>query len=258
METCPSIPVTIQSWQSPIISQYLICTSIFTFLDRADNKVFIPETWSETRKMGFLDIQLQNWAQPSLVPSFTRRGFEKRKVPEHLYKYLLESVKNGRTMREPCIPSGHINCNEDGEDNNAAEVEIIAVDRGEMRRVVNESLISLASDWADTALVFSDYWGPRKYRRGARLSLHVDKLTTHIISVIINIEQEQDWGLDILDHDGDSHEVSLQPGEMLLYESAKLPHGRVKPLIGDSYTNIFVHFKPSNHEFDNNNAWKYI
>ena len=260
METCPSDPVTLQSWQSPIISQYLLCTSIFIFLDRAGNKVFIPQSWSDTRKMGFLDIQLQNWVQPSMLPSYTKRGFEKRSVPDQLYHYLLESVKRGRTVREPCIPSGHINCNEEGEDN-AAEVEIIAVaDRGEMKTVVNESLISVASDWADTALEFSDYWGPRVYHRGARLSLHVDKLSTHIISAIINIDQdmEQDWVLDILDHHGDSHKIGLQPGEMLLYESAKLPHGRVKPLVGDSYTNIFVHFKPLDHAFYDNSVWKYM
>ena len=31
---------------------------------------------------------------------------------------------------------------------------------------------------------------------------------------------------------------------MLLYESAKVLHGRQKPLEGESYDNLFVHFKP--------------
>ena len=33
---------------------------------------------------------------------------------------------------------------------------------------------------------------------------------------------------------------------MLLYESARLPHGRTRPLRGESYTNIFVHYRPAN------------
>ena len=35
----------------------------------------------------------------------------------------------------------------------------------------------------------------------------------------------------------------LKPGEMLLYESAKMPHGRQFPLEGDFYDNLFAHFQ---------------
>ena len=38
--------------------------------------------------------------------------------------------------------------------------------------------------------------------------------------------------------------IYLKPGEMLLYESAKVPHGRQFPLEGDYYDNLFVHFRP--------------
>jgi hypothetical protein len=31
---------------------------------------------------------------------------------------------------------------------------------------------------------------------------------------------------------------------MLLYESAKVPHGRQFPLNGDFYDNLFIHFQP--------------
>ena len=41
-------------------------------------------------------------------------------------------------------------------------------------------------------------------------------------------------------------QVGLAPGQMLLYESARLPHGRTRPLRGESYTNIFVHYRPAN------------
>ena len=87
--------------------------------------------------------------------------------------------------------------------------------------------------------------------------------------------------------------VILHPGQMLLYESARnfkidfnlkrtyifeakpfvhnllplriyskrykrLPHGRPQDLVGDFYTNIFVHFKPSNISwFTKDNLWKY-
>ena len=86
------------------------------------------------------------------------------------------------------------------------------------------------------------------------------------------------------------NQVVLHPGQMLLYESARnfkidfnfkrtslkplvqnllplriyskgfkrLPHGRPQSLVGDFYTNIFVHFKPSNITwFTKDNLWKY-
>ena len=36
--------------------------------------------------------------------------------------------------------------------------------------------------------------------------------------------------------------IILKPGEMLLYESAKVPHGRQFPLEGEYFENILVHF----------------
>ena len=34
-------------------------------------------------------------------------------------------------------------------------------------------------------------------------------------------------------------------GEMLLYESLKIVHGRPEPFQGEYFDNIFVHFKPA-------------
>ncbi len=48
--------------------------------------------------------------------------------------------------------------------------------------------------------------------------------------------------------------VYLEPGEMVLYESARVLHGRMEPLNGDFYDNLFVHFRPKkkwyNTDFD--------
>ena len=36
---------------------------------------------------------------------------------------------------------------------------------------------------------------------------------------------------------------------MLLYESAKVPHGRQFPFQGEYYDNIFIHFQLKNYDF---------
>ena len=69
---------------------------------------------------------------------------------------------------------------------------------------------------------------------------------THVISAILNIKQKVDspWPLQIYDNDGKLHEITLEPGEMVWYESARLIHGRVKKLNGTYYENVFVHYMP--------------
>ncbi len=54
----------------------------------------------------------------------------------------------------------------------------------------------------------------------------------------------------MIDLQGKKSEIILHPGEMLLYESAKMPHGRVKPFKGNFFDNVFVHFKPSKAWYD--------
>ena len=40
------------------------------------------------------------------------------------------------------------------------------------------------------------------------------------------------------------HQVYLLPGDMVLYESALLLHGRPYGLNGSSYANAFMHYRP--------------
>lgn len=77
------------------------------------------------------------------------------------------------------------------------------------------------------------------------LEIHRDRLETHVASVILNIDQnvKTDWLLSIEDHMVRKHEISLKPGEMLLYEGGRLKHGRPLPLDGSSYANVFAHYK---------------
>lgn len=94
-------------------------------------------------------------------------------------------------------------------------------------------------------------YGVREYRRGARLEQHVDRPHTHAISAIVNIAAEgleNEWPLHLLPHDAaEVCAVKLRDcaADVLLYESASVPHGRLDPLVGDVYANVFLHFRPS-------------
>jgi len=102
--------------------------------------------------------------------------------------------------------------------------------------------------WIPQAKLFtrSDIYGIRIYRNGHMLAPHVDR-DPLVSSAIINVDQdgmEEPWPLEVYDHSGVAHNVTVHPGEMILYESHTVIHGRPFPLKGNYYANIFIHFKP--------------
>lgn len=80
-------------------------------------------------------------------------------------------------------------------------------------------------------------------------AVDVDRLPL-VTSCIINVDQEleQPWPIEVYSHDGRAHNVTMAPGDMVLYESHTVLHGRPFPMKGDMYANIFVHFKPVHHD----------
>ena len=84
----------------------------------------------------------------------------------------------------------------------------------------------LVETWigGDIPLELSDIYGMRKYTDGASLLAHVDRETTHAVSLIINIAQFgvlKPWTVEIYDHADRLHEIVMEPGDIVYYESAR-------------------------------------
>lgn len=80
------------------------------------------------------------------------------------------------------------------------------------------------------------------------LATHVDRLPL-VSSAIVNVAQDVDepWPIEVIGHDGKAHNVTMEPGDMVLYESHSILHGRPFPLKGRYYANVFIHFEPTGH-----------
>jgi len=101
--------------------------------------------------------------------------------------------------------------------------------------------------WSGVPLQNGRAYGVRVYRNRSTLVLHVDKPETHVISCIVHIGHDLDepWPLQIEDHDGVWHELELEAGQGLMYESAKQYHARMRPMAGRHYGSVFLHWFPS-------------
>ena len=98
----------------------------------------------------------------------------------------------------------------------------------------------------------SSLYGIRVYTSGSILATHVDR-DPLITSAIINVGQDvdEDWPLEVYDHAGVAHNITMTPGDMILYESHSVLHGRPFSLQGRYFANVFVHFKPIFEEDEN-------
>ncbi|KAL3935498.1 MAG: hypothetical protein SGBAC_008998 [Bacillariaceae sp.] len=109
--------------------------------------------------------------------------------------------------------------------------------------------------WTKSPLVLTSLYGIRIYQEGSILAPHVDRLPL-VSSAILHIasssssysdDDEEPWMLEVIGHNGQAQNLTMQPGEMVLYESHSVIHGRPYPLKGKFYANLFVHFEPLGH-----------
>ena len=148
--------------------------------------------------------------------------------------------ENSASLQVENVAGGYIETDGKGSASHTIEMP------NDLRDEVHQSLLSKAEDWSGIRLLPTYVYGVRIYNRGAILKPHRDREETHIIGVIINIEQKVDipWALEIQDHQKNNHEIFLLPGEVIFYESATLDHGRPAPLEGEKFVNVFCHYMP--------------
>ncbi|KAL7550513.1 hypothetical protein ACHAWF_013732, partial [Thalassiosira exigua] len=114
------------------------------------------------------------------------------------------------------------------------------------KRKIWDGVKPILEEWTGMELEPSSLYGIRQYTTGAILSPHADR-NPLISSCIINVAQDvdEDWPLEVYGRDGLAYNVTMKPGDMVLYESHSLIHGRPFPLKGKYFANIFIHFQPT-------------
>ena len=183
------------------------------------------------------------WARSRRVTrTFTELGFNLGKLPRDLWSSISAYYYNNQNnrVREEWESKGvFVNWWE-------VDAYMIQIPM-ELKRVWQSQLKLLVESWAGVELENTDIYGLRRYEEGARLLHHVDREETHAASLIINVAQggvRTPWTVEIYDLADRLHEVVMEPGDIVYYESAKCLHGRNTPLNGEFYVNLFAHYRP--------------
>jgi len=201
-----------------------------------------------------------------LVPNFTALGYEVIETPASAHAVLNATLH--RALDE-------------GRERSEGPVDQISgpkarfVDAGRAKQDVMRELQPVLEAWSGVKLVPSTAYGLRLYQPGNTLTMHTDRLESHVVSCIVHVDRDVDepWPIAIEGLDGRTREVDLRPGQTLLcvhasseedellttlyrrrYESAKFVHGRPRPLNGRWYTSLFCHWRPTDWTTKTNDA----
>ena len=180
-------------------------------------------------------------------PKFHTHGFEKRKIPKEMFIEIMEmyaAVRENK-VEEHFEGKQHFIT---GADKTSDLLDLSRV--ADRRDKLHRDLLPMHEDWCGEELNPTYIYGIRSYLNNADLRQHTDRINTHHISSIIMVDKyldgADDWPLDIQAHDGTWHKVYLEPGEMVIYESAKCMHGRNERFQGKYYRNFYVHYQLKN------------
>jgi prolyl 4-hydroxylase len=188
--------------------------------------------------------------------NYTETGFKKMKAPKPLWNLLKNYWEANKENKEKeNWGMGNVYTN-----NWKAPTYMVSVENrklraggSSMKNKIWEAAKSTLEAWTGMKLQPTSLYGIRVYTEGAILAPHVDRLPL-VSSCIINVAQdvEEDWVLEVYDRHDRAVNVTMEPGDMVLYESGSLLHGRPFALKGNFYANVFVHFEPTGEHLHDN------
>jgi len=221
------------------------------------------------------------YTQGRLLPKLTQEGFKVFDIPPPILAKLQNKLNSGLQQSGLLgLSKSGLQTHKSGLDHSPLpeEQQLQAVygprpriaQMGNLGMEAGEVLKGMHEEWAGVKLELSFSYGSRVYGPNNTLAMHRDGAGTQVISSVLHLahkycegekkqgffdrfmekdsKESKGWALQIEDHEGQLREVVLQEGQMLIYESAKLAHGRLRPLQGDYYASLFLHYTPQDRD----------
>mmetsp|Transcript_8069 Transcript_8069/g.11725 ORF Transcript_8069/g.11725 Transcript_8069/m.11725 type:complete len:513 (+) Transcript_8069:63-1601(+) len=194
--------------------------------------------------------------QPQSMTNYTDVGYKKIRAPPEVMSLISEfweANKERGTLETWGTANTYTN-------NWASPTYMVSVENNGLRgggsrlkQKIWDAARDTIQEWTNQELTQCSLYGIRIYTEDSILSTHVDRLPL-VSSAIINVAQDVDepWPIEVYGHDGKATNVTMEPGDMVMYESHSVLHGRPFPLKGRYYANVFIHFEPVGHTLRHN------
>lgn len=182
--------------------------------------------------------------QPATMRNLTQGlGFHKTRLPEDLFQHVLQFWEFNKHRQVPEEwPAGSTYVNHWDVVPSVLKVDNDTLTGGgeDLTNALWEGVGEIIAEWTGHALDQTSMYGIRIYKEGSILATHVDRQPL-VSSAIINVAQDLDelWPLEVIGTDGIAYNVTMLPGDLVLYESHSLLHG-VSTVIFSIEDGIFV------------------
>lgn len=212
----------------------------------------------ESRDSMTSTTHFRNMFVAKAVPPFTPNGFKVVDIPEGLLKAITDFYYENLNERK--IEEWDLT-----DTQNSFHDTIMHQINWDLNPRRDELAIQyikpILEEWSGVeGLELTAFYGIREYGTDHFLRRHIDRTKTHVISATLTIaklphrdtnQTQKDldlnaWPLDVIDFHGNAVQYDHPPGKMVLYESAKVPHGRSRknPFKGGIHVGLFCHFAP--------------
>ncbi len=118
----------------------------------------------------------------------------------------------------------------------SSPTKLLSITDSSSLKIIWDVSKEVLEQWTGVQLSPSSMYGVRIYTNGSVLAPHVDR-NPLVISAVVNVAQDvdEDWPLEVYGRDGNAYNLTLEVGEMILYEGHSVIHGRPFPLKGRYY-----------------------
>jgi hypothetical protein len=183
-----------------------------------------------------------NVRQPAGMWNYTDMGFRLVKLPPRVVKTLTKFWKDnkGKEVEETWF-EGNTYTNHWEAPTTMLDVYDSKLKGGgeELVDLIWDATKPVLEEWTEQELTKISLYGIRKYTANSVLAPHVDRMPL-VTSAVINVAQDakEPWVMELWGHDGKAYNVTMEVGDMLMYESHSVVHGRPWPLKGKYYANL--------------------
>jgi len=170
-----------------------------------------------------------NLRQPQSMQNYTDIGVKKIKAPKDLMDTLTSFFEENKHLAQgETWPHGNTYTNHWASPTYMLNTEHAHIPGGgaNFKSSIYEAVQPILEEWSGELLTPVSLYGIRIYKEDSILAPHVDRLPL-VTSAIINVAQDvdEDWPIEIYAHDGKAYNVTMEPGDMVLYESHSVIHG---------------------------------
>ncbi len=188
-----------------------------------------------------------NLNQPARMKNYTKVGYEKVAVPTKL----VESLNHFWKTHERDIPAksffetGRTEINHWAAGQFTMDIDDEKYHSKHLRGLIWEEAKPILEKFAGVELSPSSLYGLQIYTHEAVMPHRLDTLP-FVINAIIHVADNIDkpWPIEVYGHDGFAKNITLEAGNMLLYEGQSVIMGRPYPMKGQYQAEIFISFEP--------------